>query len=298
MNAGAQAEATKLHVDLIWQGNPSQYSPSTQIPVVQQVTTQLASAKPSALVLGPTDPKALEPYVKVAVKKHIPVFNVDSQDASLKNITGFVTGNNAQGGQAAADALAGAMGYTAGKTYNVVVGMTSPTATTNVLRYDGFKAEIAKKYPGIKILAEAYSQSSPTTANTNIQNWLTEYSQSSKTPLNGIFAIDGTNAEGAASALQAGGLACSKTVCGSGHVALVGYDAYSSNVSLLSSGVFAALIAQDPYQEGIDSVFNAYTYLKTGKLPKGVSKTTTLPNVTLLSTSNSTFLAKYTYATA
>ncbi len=297
MNAGAQAEATKLGVNLIWQGNPSQYSPSTQIPIVQQVISQLQSSKPSALVLGPTDPKALQPYVNQAIKAGIPTFNVDSSVANLKKVVSFVTGNNAQGGAAAADALATAMGYKAGKKYNVAVGMTSPTATTNVLRFQGFKAEVAKKYPGIKIVAEAYSQSSPTTANSNIQGWLTKYSQGSSTALNGIFAIDGTNAEGAASALQAAGLACSATSCGSGKVALVGYDAYNTNVALLQQGIFAALIAQDPAKEGMLSVLNAYNFLTHHKV-KGIKHLITLPNVTLTPKSPAALLTKYTYQTA
>ena len=297
MNAGAQAEATKLGVNLIWQGNPSQYSPSTQIPIVQQVISQLQSSKPSALVLGPTDPKALQPYVNQAVHDGIATFNVDSSVANLSKVISFVTGNNAQGGAAAADALAKAMGYKAGKKYNVAVGMTSPTATTNVLRFQGFKSEVAKKYPGIRIVAEAYSQSNPTTANSNIQGWLTKYGQGSSQPLNGIFAIDGTNAEGAASALQAAGLACSAKSCGAGKVALVGYDAYSTNVSLLQKGIFAALIAQDPAKEGMLSVLNAVNYLRHHNA-KGIKHLITLPNVTLTPRTPAALLAKYTYQTA
>jgi ABC-type sugar transport system substrate-binding protein len=298
MNLGAQAEASKLGVQLIWQGNPSQYSAATETPILQQVITELRSQKPSALVFSPVAPLPMDPYVAAAVKAGIPTFNVDSLDANQKNITGTITGNNTQGGEAAATALAKAMRYTSGHTYNVVVGMSNSTTTPDVLRLAGFKKQIAAHYPGIVIKGVSYSQSSPTTANANIQNWLTEYGQSSKTPLNGIFAIDGTNGEGASSALIAAGLACSKTACGAGHIALVGYDGYSTSVPDLTAGVFSALIAQQPYQEGAQSVLNAYTYLKTGKLPKGVAKTTTIPNETLLPTSSSATLTKYVYATA
>lgn len=300
MNQGAAAAAAKFHVNLIWQGNPSVYSPATQEPIIQQVTAELQSlgAKRSALVVGPTDPHALEPYIATAVKRGIRAFNVDSSDASLKNIKGFITGNNTQGGQGAAIALATAMGYKSGKTYNVVVGMSSATSSTDVARLAGFKKELAAKYPRIKLLNVGYSESSPTTAATNIKNWLTEYGQSSSKPLSGIFAIDGTNGEGAAAALTADGLACSVSKCGSGKVALVGYDAYATNEPYLTSGVFSALIAQDPYLEGYDSVVNALSVLKTGHLPKGVKQTTTLPNVTLLPTSPASMLSKYVYTTA
>ena len=298
MNLGAQAEATKLGVNLIWQGNPSQYSVATETPILQQVLTELGTAKPSALVFSPVDPKAMNSYVAAGVKSGIPVFNVDSLNSNQSVITGSITGNNLQGGQAAADAMAKAMGYKSGHIYNVVIGMSNSTTTPDVLRLTGFKKEIAAKYPGMKIRSVAYSESSPATANTNIENWLTKYGQSSSTPLNGIFAIDGTNGEGASAALISAGLACSKTACGKGHVALVGYDAYSTSVPLIKSGVFSALIAQQPYQEGAQSVYNAYVYLKTGKLPKGVSKTVTIPNVALTPKSSSAQLSKYVYATA
>lgn len=300
MNLGAEAAAKKYHVNLIWQGNPSVYSPATQEPIVLQVTAELQSlgASRSALVVGPTDPHALEPYIASAVKDGIKAFNVDSDSANMSDISGFITGSNTQGGQAAAIALAHSMGYKKGHTYNVVVGMSSATSSTDVERLAGFKAEIASKYPGIEIRAIGYSESSPTTASTNIHNWLTEFGQSSSKPLNGIFAIDGTNGEGAAAALTAGGLACSVKKCGTGRVALIGYDAYSVNEPYLLSGVFSALIAQNPYKEGYDSVVNAVSVLRTGHLPAGVSKVTTLPNVTLLPTSPKSLLAKYIYATA
>jgi ribose transport system substrate-binding protein len=85
MYLGASAEAKKLGVTLIWQGDPVDYSPATQIPVVEQILAE----KPSALVIAPTDTKALEPYVAQAVKSGIPVFNVDSGDANQKNITSW-----------------------------------------------------------------------------------------------------------------------------------------------------------------------------------------------------------------
>ena len=136
--------------------------------------------------------------------------------------------------------MAAAMHYKAGQTYQVVVGASSATTTTNTARLQGFKAEIAAKYPGIQIVSEEYSESQPAVANTNVNNWLTKYPN-----LKGIFAIDGTNATGAAAALQSRGLV--------GKIALVGYDAYSTNVALLQKHVFAALIAQQPYLEGVTS---------------------------------------------
>ena len=278
MKIGAQAEATAKGVNLIWQGDPSVYSPATQIPYVDQVLAQ----NPSGLVLIPTDPTALQPEVTKAVGMKIPVVNVDTHVADLSNVLSFITGDNTDGGTKAADAIATAMKYQAGKTYQVVVGLSSATATTNVARLNGFKQEIAAKYPGIQIVDVAYSQSQASVANTNVSNWLTKYPH-----LNGIFAIDGTNATGASAALQAKGLV--------GKVALVGYDAYPANVALLKQGVFTALIAQDPATEAKMAIDDLVTYLKQNRSSTGIVSKVTIPNVLLTANTPAADLQKYTY---
>jgi len=278
MNLGAKAAAQKYGVNLIWQGDPSVYSPSTQIPIARQLLAQ----HPNGFIIAPTDPSALQPIVDQAVKQGIPVVNVDTHVNDLSHVLSFITGNNQQGGAAAADAMAAAMHYTKGKTYQVAVGASSATTTTNTARYEGFKAEIAKKYPGIQIVSEEYSQSQPAVANTNVNNWLTKYPH-----LAGIFAIDGTNAEGASAAIQSRGLL--------GKVALVGYDAYSANVTLLQKHVFTALIAQQPYTEGYMAVSDIVNYLRHHTKPQHL---VTLPNIVLTPNSSPAMLAKYTYPSA
>ncbi|CAB4772461.1 unannotated protein [freshwater metagenome] len=277
MKVGAEAAAKANNVDLIWQGDPSEYSPATQIPVVDAVLAQ----KPDALVLIPTDPTALQPSVTKAKALGIPVINVDTRVGDLTDVLSFITGDNADGGAKAADALAKAIGWTKGKKYKVVVGLTSATATTNVARLDGFSKRVLRKYPGIKIVDKAYSQSQPAKANTNVSNWLTKYPD-----LAGIFAIDGTNAAGAAAALQAKGL--------TGKVALVGYDAYKTNVDLIGKGVFTALVAQDPAAEAKLAIEYAVKYLNT-KSKSGIKKSVVIPNVVLSKASTAAELAKFTY---
>jgi ABC-type sugar transport system substrate-binding protein len=62
----------------------------------------------------------------------IPVVNVDTHVNDTSKAVAFITGDNADGGAKAADTLASAIGCKKGKTYKVVVGLTSATATTNV----------------------------------------------------------------------------------------------------------------------------------------------------------------------
>jgi ABC-type sugar transport system substrate-binding protein len=276
MKVGAEEEAAAQGVKLIWQGDPSHYDVATQVPIVDTVIAQ----KPDGLVLIPTDPDGLQASSDKAVAAGIAVANVDTHVTDLSKVVTFITGDNGDGGAKAADAIAAKIGYTDGQTYEVVVGLTSATATTNVARLEGFKAAVASKYPGIVIKDVAYSASNPQTAASNVNNWLTKYPN-----LKGIFAIDGTNASGAAAALQAKNL--------TGKIALVGYDAYPANVDLIKQGVFTALIAQDPAAEARLAIKTLVDYIKNKKSP--AARDVVIPNVTLDANTSADDLKKYTY---
>ena len=276
MKLGAEEEAAAQGVNLIWQGDPSNYSPETQIPIVDAVLAQ----QPDGLVLIPTDPTALQASVQKAVAAGIVVANVDTRVGDLSDVLIFITGDNEDGGAKAAEAIANAIGYTDGETYEVVIGLTSATATTNVARKEGFEATIAANYPGIQIMDVAYSESNPEKAATNVNNWLTKYPG-----LDGIFAIDGTNASGAAAALESKGLV--------GQVALVGYDAYPDNVAKIKAGIFTALIAQDPAAEARLAIQTLVDYLRNGNSPAAAE--VVIPNVTLDANTSEADLVKYTY---
>lgn len=277
MAQGAKAEAAKLNATVHIYGDPTTYSPSVQVPIVNQVLAQ----RPDGLALVATDPDALQPGVNRAIASGIPVVNVDNSVKDLSKVTAFITGNNQDGGKKAADAMAHAIGYQPGQTYQVVVALTSATTGTNVERLNGFKKQIATKYPDIKIVATGYAQNNSTIANTNVNNWLTAYPD-----LTGIFAIDGNDASGAAAALQTKGLV--------GKVKLVGYDAVPSNVTLLKKGVFTALIAQNPAEEGKQAIDDLVKRVRNGS-DKGITKLVTLPNITLTPDTSASDLEKYTY---
>ena len=81
MKLGAEEEAAALGVNLIWQGDPANYSPETQIPIVDAVLAQ----QPDGLVLIPTDPTALQASVSKAVAAGIVVANVDTRVGDLSD---------------------------------------------------------------------------------------------------------------------------------------------------------------------------------------------------------------------
>ena len=282
MKAGASAEATKLGISLVWQGNPSVYSSATQIPIVRT----LLATKPSALVLAPTDTKALQPLVAQYVAAKIPVFNVDSGDANQGNITSWVTGNNTQGGQAAADALASAIGYakncTASSKCVVAIGVSSITTSTDAARLAGFGAEVKAKYPNIKALNPIVSNSQPAVATSGFKQDL------AANKVSGIFAIDGTDLEGAAQAILTAGAAGK-------NIKVVGYDAYATTIASMKAGKISAIISQQPALEGKDIIDAVYAKLSGKGM---ITHLNTLANIVLTPSNCAMLCAKYVYKTA
>jgi ribose transport system substrate-binding protein len=101
MNCGAQAEAKKLGVSLNFQG-PDQFDPSLQTPVVNAV----AAKKPDAVLIAPTDTKAMFAPINQLKQNGSKIVLVDTtlDDASIAESQ--IASDNLAGGKAAADTMA------------------------------------------------------------------------------------------------------------------------------------------------------------------------------------------------
>jgi ribose transport system substrate-binding protein len=273
MEIGARAKAKELGIELIWQGSASDYSPQTQLPFVDAALAQNVDA----LILVPTDPDSLQASVARAEAQHIPVITVDTTVTDQSYLTSHITGDNVDGGRQAAKTLAEQIGGE-GK---VFIQSGSPSATTNTLREQGFREELAANYPKIEIIGREYSNSQPANATSAINTILL-----ANPDLKGIFAIDGTSGTGAIAALRN-----NKAV---GKVKLVGYDAYKVQVDALKEGEFSALIAQQPGREAALALEYAKAKL-TGEGADKIEKTVVIPNVAMTK-DNLGETEKYMYA--
>lgn len=259
MEKGARAAAEKLGIELIWQGSASEYSPQTQLPFVDAALAQDIDA----LILVPTDPDSLQPSVTRAEAAGIPVITVDTTVTDQSYLSSHITGDNVDGGRQAAKTLAEQIGGE-GK---VFIMSGSPSATTNTLREQGFRDELAANYPTVEIIGREYANSQPANATSAINTVLLNHPD-----LAGIFAIDGTSGTGAVAALRN-----NKAV---GKVKLVGYDAYKAQVEALKEGVFTALVAQQPAREAELALEYAKARV-TGEGADKIEKSVVIPNVVM-----------------
>src|SRR5215213_2016632 len=150
MNCGAQAEAKKQGVTVDFQG-PDQFDPSLQTPIVNAI----AAKKPDALLVAPTDSKALYAPIKAVADAGTKVVLVDTTLDQADFAVSQIASDNEGGGREAAKALAKLIG---GKGKVFVVNVKPGISTTD-LRSKGFQEEA--KSLGLEFVGEDFSQDQP-----------------------------------------------------------------------------------------------------------------------------------------
>ena len=231
MKCGAFAAARASTVDLTWQGPASvNFQPELQ------TLDAVMQRHPQGLVLAPFDPNAFIQPVEQAMKAGIPVVTVDGSLAQKVEVQNIRT-NNLAAGRLAADALGQAIGGQ-GK---VLIVALAPGVTANTERATGFANEIKAKFPEISLLPIQFPGGDSNKAAQDVSA-----SIQANPDLKGVYTTYAIASNAAASAILAAGMR--------GKIKLVAYDADPNEVSLLKSGTFDALVVQNPYQEGFDSV--------------------------------------------
>jgi ribose transport system substrate-binding protein len=266
MNCGAQAEAKKLGVSLDFQG-PDQFDAGLQTPIVNAV----AAAKPDALLVAPTDSKAMYTPIRQVADAGSKVVLVDTTLDQADFAVSQIASDNEAAGRAAADALAKLIG---GKGKVFVVNVKPGISTTD-LRGKGFQEE-AKKI-GLTYLGQDFDNDQPDQAAAIVKAQLAKHPD-----LKGVFATNLFSAEGSATGAREAG----------SKIKIVGFDAGPKQVQDLQQGIVQALIAQQPAKIGADGVDQAYAAL-TGKsttkqIPTG---TTTITKANLASQQASLYKA-------
>jgi ribose transport system substrate-binding protein len=239
MECGAQAEAKALGVSLTVNG-PTDFSASEQAPILNAV----AASKPDALIVAPTDVKALNPELSRISAAGSKIVFVDTTTNNPSIAVSHITSDNTGGGKLAADSLAGQIG---GKGTVAVINVNPGISTTDA-RIAGFAAEMKAKYPNITVLSTQYDNDSSATAASQVASDIAAHPN-----LSGVFATNVLSAQGAATGVQHAGRA--------GHVKVATFDAEPQQIQALKSNTIQLAIAQSPYQEGQDGVEQAVNSL-------------------------------------
>jgi ribose transport system substrate-binding protein len=242
LECGAKTEAKRLGVQIDLQG-PKAFDASLQTPIVNSA----AAKRPDALLIAPTDSKALYPAVRQAKDNGAKIVTVDTQLDNQDIVSASVRSDFREAGVEGAKELNRLLN---GKG-KVLLISSPPGVTTSDLSREGFTAEL-KKYPGIKLVATQFSNGEPGKSASITSATL------ARTPdLGGIFTFNGGDAEGVVTALREAG----KTKA----VKFISGDAQPFQVEQLRKGEVTALIAHKPYDIGVQGVRQAMAAIEGKK---------------------------------
>jgi len=247
VEAGAKDAGSTLGVDIIWKGPLKEDDRSAQIQVVQQFVGQGVSG----IVVAPLDSKALLQPVQLAGGQKIPVVIMDSAlDGEVgKDFVSFVATDNKKGGELGGEQLAKLLG---GKGNVVLLRYAEGSASTEA-REAGFLEAIAK-HPDIKLIVQnRYGGATADSAAKAALNIIDQIKQA-----DGIFCPNESTTAGMLAALQTAGL--------SGQKKFVGFDATSDLVRALQNNEVQALVAQNPYKMGYESVTTLVKNIRNQKV--------------------------------
>jgi ribose transport system substrate-binding protein len=239
MNCAAQAKAKELGVKLDFQG-PQNFAADEQIPIVNAV----AAKKPDAVLIAPTDTKALYVPIKQMADSGTKIVMVDTTLDKPDMAESQIASDNELGGKTAAETLTKLIG---GKGKVFVVNVNPGISTTDA-REKGFVA--GAKAAGLDYVGREYSNDKPEVAAAK-----TKAALQKDADLKGIFGTNLFAAEGAATAVRE---------AGAKGVKIVAFDAGPKQVQDLKDGTVQGLIAQKPGDIGAQGVQQAYNAL-TGK---------------------------------
>lgn len=237
MGCGAQEAARKAGVDLDITG-PDEFAADQQTPVLNAV----AAKSPDAILIAPTDTKAMFAPIQQAAQAGAKIILVDTTLENPEVAESQIASDNLLGGRLAAKELIELIG---GKG-KVMVENVNPGISTTDQRQQGFEQAIEKN-PSIEYLGTQFNNDEPAKAAAQVK------AQLAKDPdLKGIFAANLFSAEGSANGLRETGKL--------GEVKMVGFDAGPAQVEQLEEGLVQALIAQKPAdigRQGIEQAVNA-----------------------------------------
>jgi len=243
VKAGADKAGADLGVNVTFEGPESE----SQVDRQMDMLAAALSRNPDAIGFAALDSQAAIPLLQQAKERNIPVIAFDSGVDSDIPLTTATTDN-----VAAAALAADVMAELIGGEGKVAVVAHDQTSRTGIDRVDGFVNRIKEAYPNIEVVTVQYGggdqlQSTEITKSILLAN----------PDLKGIFGANEGSAIGVANGKQEL----------NSSVVVIGFDSGAAQKALVTSGVMAGAITQNPVGIGYQTVQAAVAALKGEALP-------------------------------
>jgi len=249
MDCGVRAEAKKLGAKVTTEG-PAKFDATLSRPILEAVVAK----KPDAILIAPNDVNAMQKPLEAAAKKGIKIVLVDTTVKDPKFAVSEISSNNLAGGAAAFKAVQQLV-PAGGKVLGIGV---KPGISTTDARDKGFKDAAEASGGKYTFIGQEYSDNEPSKA-----AQITTAAIAANPDLKAIFASNLFSAQGAATGIKQAGK--------EGEIVVIGFDAGPDQVAALKDGTVQALIAQQPYDIGVQGVQQAVKALKGQKTKKKIT---------------------------
>ena len=255
MQLGVEAAAKDLNIEIVTQVPPT-WGVEAQTPILDAM---VARGDLNYIITAAVDSQQMIAPLQAASEAGVKIVGVDTflgdgdyADGPVKFPMTYIGSDNEAGGAFAAQGLAKAIGGK-GKVY---INSVTPNIASVELRVKGFKGEMAKNYPDIKVLGPDYNDDD---LNKATQQTAAVIEQNPD--LAGVFGSNVFSAQGAGNAVVNAGL--------SGQVQVVAYDATNDAIEMMGKGEVSMALAQKPFDMGYLAVeFAAADAAGVTSLPK------------------------------
>jgi ribose transport system substrate-binding protein len=220
------------------------------------------ASSPAAVVIAPAQFAALGKPIDDAAKK-VKIIGIESP-ADTKAMTSLLATDNVNSGRMAAEALASAITATYGDTEgNVVIITAMPGVAALDQRAQGFKEVIGAKFKALDIVSDKAADGKSETVMNMMRDFIANVSD-----LRGVFVTDPVMT-------QVVGQAVAEKKSDD-KINIIGVGSDEKLVKYLQGNTIAALLVEDPFRLGYDSVKTALSASKGEQVAANINVEATL----------------------
>ncbi len=231
VHAGANKAAREYGLEVEWNAPALEIDSSRQIAILDSMVNR----KLAGIAVAPVDRKAMVSVIERAHDSGIPTVVFDSDVDTQKRLT-YVATDNREGGRLAAREL-GRLLFGKGKV--AVIGFMPGSAST-MEREEGFAQTLKEEFPDIRIVQTAYGMADRAKSLAVTENILNAHPD-----LAGLFGDNESSSAGMMKALRDRRTSRVRTVA---------FDSNDQLISDLMDRVLDAMVLQDPFRMGYESV--------------------------------------------
>ena len=236
MQVGVEQAAKDLGIEVVTQIPPT-WGVEAETPLLNAL---VARGDLNYIITAPVDKDQMVAPLQSALDAGIKIITVDTflgdgdyVNGPVKFPISYIGSDNVEGGRISARGLAKAIGDKG----TVYINSTNPNVSSVQGREEGFKDEMAKNHPNIKVLGPDYNLDD---ANKATQQTAAVIEQNPD--LAGVFGTNVFSAQGAGTAVVNAGLG--------GKIQVVAYDATKAAIESLNKGDVSMVLAQKPFDMG------------------------------------------------